>query len=191
MDITIDGIPELDADFAAFPAKAQRILVSSLNRGIKSARTFMARAVSQDMGLKVGTVREAMKMPLASQSHPVAELRSPLTRIPLIEFSARGPYPSRGRGRGVTYRIGTKGRGRVETAFIASMKSGDGRLGVYARVGKERIPRRHLRGPSMGHVFARYRAAGLARAEEACRSNIVSQLKLRGIDITDEGGDGD
>src|SRR5262245_45053392 len=103
------------------PDHAGRASVRAQNRAIASARTFMTRAIAADIGLKAKDVREALRMTQASLQRPFAALAAGLKRIALYKFGAKGPVPSRGKGRGVTYKIGAGGRSRVERAFIASM----------------------------------------------------------------------
>lgn len=183
IEVTADAVV---AELQDFPARSGKAMVRALNRGIASARTFMARAIAGDTGLKQKDIRDALPMQEATLSRPVAQLAASLKRIPLIKFKARGPEPTRGRGRGVTYSLGSKGRGRQESAFIATMRSGH--RGVYARVAtstrkssgawSKNLPITELKGPSLGHVFAKFRQPALARAQEAFEKNFAHELKF-------------
>jgi hypothetical protein len=177
VQVQIDGREALDEDFTEYPTVAQRMIVRSLNRGIAAANTVMTRAIAQDIGLKAMDVRAAIKLDQASINRPEARLNATLKRIPLIKFGARGPEPSRGKGRGVTYRL-PGGRGRLEHAFITTATGGhrSGQRGVYMRIGREREPIKEKYGPSIGHVFAKFRPLGLARAYEAFASNLTHEL---------------
>lgn len=174
MDITITGTPALIEDFDAYPSKAQKVIVRAINRGIVAARTQIVRDVARDSGLKVGDVRDAIRQRNATVGSPAASLSAGLGRIPLVKFNARGPEPSRGRGRGVSYKLGTGSRGRVENAFIATMTSGH--RGVFKRASKKRLGIIELQGPSLGQVFAKYRAAALARGEEMFMTTLDREL---------------
>jgi hypothetical protein len=154
-------------------SRSPQAIVKSLNRAIISARVVMVRDIARDMALKQATVRERIFVEQARPERLEARLSASRKRIPLIEFGARGPMPSRGRGRGVTYRLG-RGRGRAESAFLARMKSGH--LGVFRRVGTKRLPIRELRGPSLGRVFEQKLPAGLARGQEQLLKNLKSEL---------------
>jgi len=122
----------------------------------------------------------------ASASRPEASLGASIKRIPLMKFNAKGPVPSRGRGRGVTYRL-RGGRGRVENAFIATMKSGH--VGVFRRAGKARLGIVELFGPSLGQVFKKFRPAGLARAWEVFQKNFDHELDFVKGGVPDAGTD--
>jgi hypothetical protein len=90
-------------------------------------------------------------------------------RIPLIDFAARGPEPSRGRGRGVSYRL-PGGRSRDPHAFIATMPSGH--RGVFKRTGKERNPIIQSHGPSLVNVFRNKLDFGAERAKAALEEQV-------------------
>jgi hypothetical protein len=154
----------------------------ALNRSILSARTAVSRLVAKDMGLKVGTVRERVTVHNATPDHLVSQLTASPKRIPVYDFNARGPYPSRGRGRGVSARMGG-GTRRYPHAFIAQMASGH--RGVFQRHRTKRMrgfPRRQaiyeLHGPSIAYVFAKHAHVGVARGEVQLQKNMVSELRF-------------
>jgi hypothetical protein len=133
----------------------------------------MVRAIAQDLGLKAGDVREKLYVREARPDQLEARLMASRKRIPIIDFAARGPIPSRGKGRGVTARTKTR---RYPHAFIATM--GSGHTGVFQRVGLERLPIRELFGASLGRVFAKFMPAARARAEEQFVKNLQSELRF-------------
>jgi hypothetical protein len=173
LSVETSGSDAIAIDLRDYPAKVTRATVRALNRAIASGRTVMVREIARDTGLRSKDVRDAMVMREASAARPEARLAARLKRIPLIDFRARGPEPSRGRGKGVTYRL-SGGRGRIESAFIATMKSGH--RGVFRRKGKERLGIIELYGPSLGQVFRKYRAQGMARAQEMFEKNFDHEL---------------
>lgn len=137
-----------------------RVLTRVLNRSLGEVHTLVKRGVAADTGLPVGEVDKSLEEFKATHSNLVARLVVTGRRIPLITFKARGPEPSRGRGRGVTYSIGRNARTRVESGFIATMKSGH--RGVFARLSGQgpatglrvgRLPIVELKGPSLPRVL--------------------------------------
>jgi len=180
ISITLEGADTLSADLAKAPETTTKAMVRALNRAIATVRTFMAREVARDIGLKYGDVLAAIRLTQATWSQPVASIGASLKKIPLIKFGARGPEPSRGRGRGVSYKIGTGGRSRLEHGFIATVGSGQHR-GVFVRDGaserkspgawSKNLPIQEKFGPSLGYVFAKYRKQGLEKAHEAFAKN--------------------
>lgn len=180
MQIEISGHRHIADEFDALPKVAQRIVVRAVNRGIDAGNTLMARAIAKDTAIKVGDVKKSLRMSRATLANPSARLAASLNRIPLIRFNARGTEPSRGRGRGVSYKL-QGSRGRVAAAFVATMKSGH--RGVFVRKthgqGSKRLPIQELAGPSIGAVFAKYRAAGLERAREVFTSTVDHDIAYR------------
>lgn len=140
----------VSAALEAAPKKTGVALLRAIKKGTKAARTLASRIVSKDMGIKVADVRTRIRIEDPTASSLSGKLRASLKRIPLIKFGARGPEPSLGRGRGVTYK-GKGGRGRHPHAFITTMPGGH--RGVFARKAEGRLPVRQLYGPSIGRVF--------------------------------------
>lgn len=182
MDVTVTGTPEIISDFDNFGSKAQRAIVRALNRGILAAETQIGRDIAKDTGIKVSDVRSSLRSKKATLGVPEAKVAAGLKRIPLIKFGARGPEPSRGRGRGVTFKLAGS-RGRLEHAFIATMPTGH--RGVFLRAGRQssRNPKREAIeekfGPSLGHVFAKYRAAALRRGQQVFAETLDREIAFR------------
>lgn len=180
MTITTAGADAVIADLEGFSYKAMRVAVRALNRAIVAGRTDMARAVASDTGLAVGDVTKKMTEQKANYEHLEAAFGAPLKRIPLIYFKARQTKT------GVRARL-TGGAGQYVHAFIATMKSSH--TGVFARVRgkfmreqkptwkKKRQAIRELWGPSLGHVFKKYQAQGVARTKEAFDTAFAHELK--------------
>jgi hypothetical protein len=154
-------------------------IARALNRAGTSTRAVMARAISKDTGLPVNTVRGKLHLDKATPHHLVVRISVTGKRLPLINFKARGPEPSRGRGRGVTARL-PGGAGRYPHAFIATMATGH--KGVFQRQsrgpGSRRLPIRQLYGPSLPKVFEKVTPEGLAAGEAALVKNLVSELRF-------------
>lgn len=160
---------------AVFDRMGRRGLIAlrrALKRTAVSVRTVMASEVAKDVGLRVGTVRDAVKLRTDNESL-TATISISGKRIPLLEFNATGPFPSRGRG-AVSVRTGRGGRKRIPGAFIAQMRSGH--KGVFKRTSKVRLPIIELHGPSLPHVFAKYLPLGVERAEEQLGKNLEHEL---------------
>jgi hypothetical protein len=153
---------------------APQRVARALNRAIVSTRTVMAPAIAKDMGLKSTVVRESMRVKEAHSDRFTASLEVSGARIPLIDFGARGPEPSRGRGK-VTAKV-QGGRKAYPGAFIATMSSGH--RGVFLRSGASRLPIAELHGPSLPHVFDKYIPMGLARGEESLVKNLQSEFRF-------------
>jgi hypothetical protein len=160
------------------------VMARALNRAATSGQNAMVKVITENTGLQSKYVKREIKVDKANRSRPVVGLTIQGRRMPLIAFGARGPEPSRGRGRGVSY--GMKGgRGRIPDAFIATVGAG-GHRGVFKRIGVSRsrsrgawapnLPIVELRGPSVPHVFERYLDRFRAAAAESFTKNLASEI---------------
>lgn len=175
-EIEVNGLNLIADEFEGYPRRARKAVVRALDRGGNAADTLMSRSVAKDVGLKVGDVKASFRRRRPSEVSPVYSLSAGFRRIPLIKFKARGPMPSRGKGRGVSYSMGAgNSRNRLPHAFIARMRSGH--EGVFMRVSKKRLGIRELQGPSLGKVFSKFRAAALARGLEVFETTLDHELE--------------
>ena len=136
-----------------FGRRLPAIAATALNRTAKGAATAWTGAVSGYMrgAIQKRAIRRQIKIFKSHKRKLTATLAVKNKAIPLIKFNARGPYPSRGKGQGVSYKIGGTRR-RRRHAFIAKIK-GKGKRGVFQRAGKDRLPIYELFGPSIHRVF--------------------------------------
>jgi hypothetical protein len=154
----------LTKELAKTGSKAPAILARALNRAGTAGKTAMTRAIVKDTGIQSKNVSREIVLQRANWTNQSTSLTIRGARMPLIAFQARGPEPSRGRGKGVSYRL-PGGRGRIPTAFIATMRSGH--RGVFKRTrpksklhgappSRGQLPITELKGPSLPHVFAKF-----------------------------------
>ena len=108
----------------------------------------------------------------------VISIITSVKRIPLFDFGARQTK------RGVSYNLG--GRKTLAGAFIATMPTGH--EGVFMRKGANRLPIQERFGPSLGHVFAKYRPLGVARVQEVFASNFDHEMAFASSQVTPDGG---
>ncbi len=199
MDIRLVGDSELVADFKERPVALSLAMIRAMNRGIGAANTLMASGIARDTGLKNRDVKSAMNVHNATLFAPTARLSSSLHRLPLSKWPFSGPQPSRGRGRGVTVRI-KGGAGRYPNAFIVKLRSGH--VGIFERAASgttkkskgawsNNLPIVELPGPSIGHVFLKFRDAGIRRAMEVFDSTLTHELERRTpatVTVSESGG---
>jgi hypothetical protein len=156
-------------------AKLPGAIRRALMRSATTVRAEMARLIVQEIGLPVGKVKDEIRLVDLGGTEVQFQLKAG-KRIPLIQFGARGPEPSRGRGQGVTYKLGS-GRGRAPKAFIATMPSGH--RGVFQRrEGADRLPIIELHGPAIHTVFEKYAPMGAARAKEILQKNLEHEIEF-------------
>jgi hypothetical protein len=150
----------------------------ALDRTAVTAKAEAGRLIAEDTGLAVGVAKGAVKVTKSATS---VSLSLPYKRIPLIEFKAKGPEPSRGKGSGVSYRLPT-GRGRLPHAFITTMPS-SGHRGVFQRVPGKFMKNKPNRqaiaealGPSLGRVFEKVMPKVEEKAQDALVKNISHEI---------------
>lgn len=181
-DVTFDW-KDVRAGVENLKAKFPQAVRRALTRAGNSGRAAMVKEIAEDTGLPSRTVREAIRVNLVGDQAVQLEVTG--NRIPLIDFRARGPEPSRGKGRGVSYRL-PGGRGRAEHAFIATMPSGhrgvfqrsEGARSVKTAKGRSGLPIYELRGPSLVHVFSKKMSIGVERTQEALVTNLRSEINF-------------
>lgn len=168
--------------FTSHRRKVERSLsvavARAMNRSAVAARTVGARLVAADVGWKIGSIRKRLRIKRSRAETLEATLSIRGRGIPLLFLGARGPEPSRGRGRGVTYRF-EKRRVRLPKAFIArSTKTG--RRGVFQRRGASRYPIEFLIGPSLPAVFSKTTTvdAIVARYRDAMTKNLKHEVEF-------------
>ena len=161
---------DLKRGVTALGRKFPRVIRRAVKRAGTSARTAMVKEMGADTGLPAKRIKAVIETTALGDTGVRLEVQG--RRLPLIDFKARGPEPSRGRGRGVSYRL-PGGRGRAPTAFIATLR---GRRGVFRRRTKARGPLEELHGPSLTRVFEKFLPLGAERGREALVKNLRSEI---------------
>lgn len=165
-------LKQLERTLAGIPRALPRVMSRALNRTATSARTQVARQLSQRTGLGVSAVRKQIKMSKASYSNWRSTILISSKRMPLIEFKAKQTR------KGVTYRR-EGSRILIRHAFLTTMPSGH--RGVFKRKTSARLPIAELKGPSLGHVFseAQDEANRIYReSSQRLEKNIMDQVNL-------------
>ena len=173
--------------FAQLKSKFPAACARALNKTVDAAKVQAVRSIAANLGLREERIRpniivlhtrpeDLTSTIYAAKIAPgVMAFRARadrLGKIPLYEFNARGPIPSRGKGGGVTYQLPT-GRGRAPHAFITTVRAGKygaTHTGVFQRIPgtqmksapfSRRLGRQvkrqeifQLYGPSIPHVYA-------------------------------------
>lgn len=178
--ITID-LSGARKKLAAAESAAQRARVSALNRIATTARAEAARQLAGRRGLKVGTIREQIRIVRASRALERAEVIVRGQPIPLRDYAARATR------RGVTVMV-TKGR-RKHIKFKGNAGFQIERWGnhVFVREGAKRLPIRKLWGPSLPSTFSQkvITNAVIAAAREAWPKRFAEALayELRRVGV--------
>lgn len=186
--ITIDLEP-FEAGLKVLGDEAPKAVRRALNRTALNVRTVMVRRIAQALRAPQKTVRDQITTSLAANGKGLV-MRAVTHPIPLIRFGARGPEPSRGRGRGVTARTKTR---RYPKAFITTVKGAlptgvrsSGHRGVFVQVG-DKVRRsqgawsnnlriRELKEASIWAVWVHNADEGQRRADEMLPKNLKHEV---------------
>lgn len=172
--MTFDSAP-IDRLPARVASRLPQANARALNRTGTTVRAFMSRDIAKDMGMKVGDVKERIGLTRATAARQAVQIAVTGKRIPLIDLGARGPYPSRGQGRGVTAIVGGV-RKTYPQAFIAKMKTGH--IGVFQRRSRARLPIHELRGASLPHVFSKLTPGAIALGRSEYLKNLAHETRF-------------
>jgi hypothetical protein len=180
------GSRALGAIFDEFGTLMDSAIARALNRAGVSMRTRMAQRVGAELKVKSGGVKDAMRLTNATKDRLTVRLAASGRPIPLIDFNARGPRPSRGRGTGVRTSLGPPAKGHYPHAFIAQVGKG-GHVGVFMRKPganrrgpkphRSQLPIKELFGPSIPKVFTKFTPEVLDHGEESLLKNLQSELR--------------
>lgn len=120
----------------------------AINKTMTTVNAQAARDIKKDIGgkLSISEIKVGLTKTTAKAKALYASLYAKGRRIPLIKIDPSASQDATG----VNYKTG-KGRGHVQHAFIATMKSGH--KGVFKRKGSTRLPIKELHGPSLPKVF--------------------------------------
>lgn len=162
----------VDEGLTILGAEAPLAVARAINRTVANVKTVMTRAVASSLRVKQMYVRERIKERKATRARLWASMTASAKPIPLIAQGAKGPEPSRGKGRGVTANTTQR---QYPHAFIATMRSGH--RGVFERAGKKRLAIKELTSASVAAVFIHHERAGQARADEQLTKNLQHEVE--------------
>jgi hypothetical protein len=172
-------VSEFADELASIGKSAPRVMARALNRAQTAGSTAMSRAVVKDTGIAAKYVKRqaSVRVDKATASNHVVAITFTGKKIPLIAFGARGPEPSRGRGRGVSYTMFGE-RKRDQNAFIATVKAGSegSHRGVFIRKNKDRLPIRERMGPAIPDIMKKFVPLFHQKAQESLRRTLEHDI---------------
>lgn len=172
----------LSAAVRQFGQKTPQAMRRAIRKAGTAARAEMGTLIAADTGLPARKIKDEIR--LVFIGNDAAQLTVQGGRLPLINFRATGPEPSRGKGRGVSYSL-PGGRGRIADGFIATMPNGHRgvfrrKAGATARRGPKgwtTLPIQELRGPSIVNVFRKFLAEATARGQKALAAALRYEME--------------
>lgn len=161
--------------FKDTPKVIPKIVSRAINRTTTTARAEIARKIAAEVKIKISDIKNKIGRTKATSRRWESILNIKARRIPLMKFGAKQT------AKGVSYTIKKSGgRKFIESAFIATMKSGH--QGVFKRKTAGRLPIIELFGPSVGEVFegsGKIAKEITVSAYKKLQKNIDDQIKLQ------------
>ncbi len=139
-------------NFAKVTANAKR---STINLILRKSRVQTVQEVRKVYNIKSGDMKKAMVITRASNQKQEGLIKIKGTRLPLDRFAARKRVVKTGRGKrvGVTVRVKKSGgRKLVRQGFQGKLRN-SGKVTVFKRVGRARLPIRRLTTTSPAKMF--------------------------------------
>lgn len=151
----------------------------SANVTISSSRTFILKALAES-GLKRKIGAAALYFSKSTPETLTASLKDRGRKIPLAAFSPKSKKVKTARGRriGVTILIGGN-RELVPGGFLATLKSG--KVGVFQRVGSERLPIKQMFAKQLSDLF--HNTSGLPAATKTFANEIFRKSFKRDFEF--------
>jgi hypothetical protein len=158
--------------------EAPAMMARALNRAGVSGKTAMKKAVAGDTGIAQRAIEKNIKVDKANKTQPAVAITISGAPIPLLNFQGRGPEPSRGKGKGATYRSPAGGRKQVLGGFITKVGKGQHR-GIFIRRQKKRLPIVERKTPAMPHWFEKRLDTFKESAQESLVKNLRNDIAFR------------
>ncbi len=165
-------IARVEKTLAGMPKVAGRVLSRSLNKTLAGIKTDASAEIRKELNVKKETVDSTFSLQKATVSRLSASIESTGRPLPLSKFLG-----TKQTKKGVSVRI-KKGRSRkvIKGTFMATMSSGH--VGVFWRVGKERLPISQRFSSRVPDVFSNEAVinAVMKKAGERLHKNINHEL---------------
>ncbi|GAV24804.1 hypothetical protein ciss_07370 [Carboxydothermus islandicus] len=166
------------------PKGVEKAVAAALNRAAEGARTVAIKKVRERYYIKAKDVRDTIEIKKATISNPVALIRASGSPIALSKFRITpSAPPAKRRKKPIIARVVRGEGGPIKGAFVARMQSGH--IGVFRRIGKERLPITELYGPSVPQMLGHETVTEYV--EQIARERLESRLEheinriLRGV----------
>lgn len=154
------------------PRVAGKVLSRSLNKTLNGVKTDASAEIRKELNVKKETVDSTFRLQKATASRLSASIESTGRPLPLSKFLG-----TKQTKKGVSVKV-KKDRSRkvIPHAFMATMKSGH--VGVFWRVGKERLPISQRFSSRVPDVFSNESVMNivLKKANERLHKNINHEL---------------
>jgi len=128
---------------------APRAINGALNRTIDGVRTDIVNQVKNNYDIKPTKIRAALKVTHSKPATLQASVNAKGEKIPLVQFRVSPNKPGQQSDDGIRVSVKRSGGKQLPNAFVASA---NGRVGVFERIDKSRLPIKELNGPAVAQM---------------------------------------
>lgn len=146
-----EQIDKAESLLSDIPGAAPKAMAGAINRAVTSSRTEASRKVREKYYVKHKDVISTIKLYRASSGDLSGMIISRGHLLALTKFRVTPKRPQPKRKSPVKVRVKRGEGGPIKNAFVARMQSGH--TGVFARVGKQRLPIQERFGPSVPQML--------------------------------------
>lgn len=180
IQVNVEHAEKLQQIFEATPKEAKIILWRSINRAATAVRTRSSVTIRQNYIIKAEDVKKRINIRSATIKNLTAQVRASGPVTPLMKFDVSPKMPDIAR---VTARVKKSGsRKSIENGFV--VRTGNGHVNVFTRVGKSRYPIQGRYGPSVAQMMGKDEIAEniLERGKQVLDDRLTHELSrlLRG-----------
>lgn len=155
LSVNVRGLDKELQRMSKTQERVQVAVMHAINRVADRTRTSITREAAKDYIIKVGTVREAIKVRKTDKTTMTAVITATGKNIELKEFRVKPMRVQHKGRRNKRLRVQVKknsGAKELSRAFVAQLQGQSG-LNVYERVGRERYIVNKLFGPSVPQMI--------------------------------------
>lgn len=174
--ISEKGLEQVDKILEDLPNVAKDIKLRAVRRAALAAKAEASRQGRNRYNLKSEEINKTFVFTKPNKNNISATLVSTGERIRLIKYKVNPKNVPKKRRVVKVSVIKGQGMKTLESAFVAKMQNGT--VGVFQRLGKERVPIKQLYGPSVPQLFkeSTVKNAILKKAEDVLENRITHEL---------------
>ncbi|WP_445506392.1 phage tail protein [Niallia sp. 03190] len=151
INVSVENLDRIQAVLHETPKKVPVAVSRAINRASSTTKTEAGRKIREKYYVKHGDVLKTFRISKASPGNLHAEINSKGSVIPLYAFRVSPRSVQLRRQTPITAAVKKGAGGPLGSAFVGRM--GSGHAGVFARVGKPRLPINEKYGPSIPQML--------------------------------------
>lgn len=153
------------------------VLVKSLNKALNTARNEAIKNVKKRYTIEDDGLKNQLKLRKARNGDMEAYFTNASSPNPIDKFSINPKHPDGRRRKPIAAEVVFGDRNELEDSFVAEMQNT--KVGVFRRVGRERLPIKMFYGPSLAQMLSH---DAVVNPTEKKSSKVMSKELEAGID---------